>query len=245
MAVKLPELCEPLFQYVCQLNRIGRLKQAGKTAQSYGLERTRGRLEAILEDMKSRAASDPRLSDQYAKVELVLLFFVDFMVRMSRLDFANDWTELAAERGEFAVLEETLADPSEAASERLAVFYACMGLGFTGIYAGQPETLRKLMGQCFVRVRQWLRAEETPRISPDAYEHTDARDFVTSAGTKLFGMALALVVLVVVLVITTFIAYDMAQGELSSALTGINKQPKPQIAQQADASVPKTSEKAK
>ena len=29
------------------------------------------------------------------------------------------------------------------ASERLAVFYVCIGLGFTGIYFKQPEFLRK------------------------------------------------------------------------------------------------------
>jgi len=248
--VKLHELCEPLFQYICQLNRIGRLSHAGKAAQTYGLERTRGRIEAIFEDMKSRASSDPRLSDQFAKVELVLMFFVDFMVRESWLDFAKDWTELAAERSEFAgdekffdLLEETLADPSEAASERLVIFYDCMGIGFTGIYAGQPEMLRKLMGQCFVRVRQWLRAEETPRISPEAYEHIDERDLVTPPGTKLFGMALALVVLTIVLVLANLFAYGWAQGDLRSALKTINSQPKPSVSLSADSGAVVTGQK--
>ena len=42
----------------------------------------------------------------------------------------------------FDLLEETLKESGDDAAERLAVFYVCLGLGFSGIYFQQPEFLR-------------------------------------------------------------------------------------------------------
>ena len=101
-----------------------------------------------------RSASDPRLSEPGEEVELPLIFFVDSMISESSLPFAAQWNqnrlaydrnELAGDEKFFDLLEETLKDQNDEASERLAVFYTCLGLGFTGIYFRQPEYLRKTM----------------------------------------------------------------------------------------------------
>jgi cytochrome bd-type quinol oxidase subunit 1 len=42
--------------------------------------------------------------------------------------------QLAGDEKFFDLLEETLNDSSEDASERLAVYYTCLGLGFMGMY---------------------------------------------------------------------------------------------------------------
>jgi len=53
--MKLAELCEPLFQYVCLLNR-----SASKGA-AYDRDQVRSELEMMFADMASKAASDPAL----------------------------------------------------------------------------------------------------------------------------------------------------------------------------------------
>ena len=49
-------------------------------------------------------------------------------------------------------LDETLAEKGSEADERLEVYYACLGLGFQGWYAGQPEFLRKKMSEIAPRI---------------------------------------------------------------------------------------------
>jgi type VI secretion system protein ImpK len=154
--MNLLDICEPLFLYVCVLNRIGKLKDQ---AQSYEFETVRSAIERILAEMPLKAAADMRLQEQIRKIELPLIFFVDSVISDSQLPFAMRWNteRLAAKRNEYAgdekffqLLEETLQeeafkDKSAEASERLAVFYVCLGLGFRGVHADNPKRLRQYM----------------------------------------------------------------------------------------------------
>ncbi|MFH0879121.1 MAG: DotU family type IV/VI secretion system protein, partial [Lentisphaerota bacterium] len=127
----LSELCEPLFLYMCRLNR------SARKGGIFQHNRVRSEIGSFFKDMAKTASMDPRLSEQYRKIEVVLLFFVDSMVSESALPFAEEWNQnrMAFERNELAgdekffdLLDETLADPSEQATERLAIFYTCLGL---------------------------------------------------------------------------------------------------------------------
>jgi type VI secretion system protein ImpK len=118
------ELCEPFFQYVCRLLRLARM---GRTME---MNKVRKDIARILSDMKAKASISAELATQYEKVELPLIFFIDFMIKESKLSFARDWLELGRERNELAgdekffdLLEVELADPSDAATERLVIFY--------------------------------------------------------------------------------------------------------------------------
>ncbi len=165
-AVTLLELTEPLFQYVCRLNRIGRRGRSGENttflakppagpagragaAGGPGLDEVvvRSEIKALLEDLTSKASVDLRLSHQVEKIELPLIFFIDSLISESALPFAAQWNqnrlaydrqELAGDEKFFDVLDATLKESGEEAAERLAVFYTCIGLGFTGIYFKQP-----------------------------------------------------------------------------------------------------------
>src|SRR6266496_4851355 len=158
------ELTEPIFQYVCRLNRLARKSVGTSTGETAFLTKgpgsglgaavaprlasldyavVRSEVKAMFEDYLQKSSSDIRLSVQAKKVELPLLFFIDSMISDSALPFAAQWNQnrLAYERNELAgdekffdLLDETLKDSSEDAAERLAVFYVCIGLGFTGIY---------------------------------------------------------------------------------------------------------------
>ena len=130
------ELCEPLFNKVCLLNRLGR-----KGAPQVSYDRLRAEIESLFKDVGARAETDPALRSQWAKLELPVSFFVDSMIAESRLSVAAQWhqrrlayerKELAGDEKFFDLLDETLADPGEEATERLKVFYTCLGLGFCG-----------------------------------------------------------------------------------------------------------------
>ena len=175
--MKLLELYEDLFQYICRLNR------AAKTQAhpEYARVRVRDQGAAGAKSIRN-ASADVRLLNQVKRLELPMIFFVDNLICTSRLKFAAQWAEnrLAKERNELAgderffdLLEQDLKDTSEEAVERLAVYYVCLGLGFMGMYQGQPEQIRRYMEQIFPRVRQWIDADPRTKISEEAYRYTD------------------------------------------------------------------------
>jgi len=216
------ELCEPLFQYVCRLNR------SGRKGGSFEPSRVRSEIEGILDDMKSKAAGDGGLISQFDKIELPLIFFVDFMIKESSLSFARQWQELAYERNELAgdekffdLLDETLADPTQAATERLAIYYTCLGLGFTGWYTGQPEYLRKKQLEISARIRSMMDVDEAARVCPEAYENVDTSDLVQPPGLKLMGIALALVGMIIVVFVGNLLLYRSTAAGVQDSLQKI------------------------
>jgi len=120
------ELCEPLFLYICRLNRSARKGGAGLE-----YDRVRAEIEGIFKEIAARADAEPGLVSQYEKVEEVLVFFVDSMLSESTLPFAEEWhrNRLAYERNELAgdekfwdLLDETLQERSSEATERLSIY---------------------------------------------------------------------------------------------------------------------------
>jgi type VI secretion system protein ImpK len=199
------ELCEPLFQYVCRLSRLAR---SGCTLE---MDQVRNEIKRIFEVMRAESLNNAGLTTQYEKIELPLLFFVDFVIKESKLTFAYDWYELGRERNELAgdekffdLLDENLVDSSDAATERLVIFYTCIGLGFTGVYAGQPESIQRLMSKISARISGMMDADEKSYICPEAYEKVDDRDFVEPPSTKLVGIGITLIGLIIVWSIAYF-----------------------------------------
>ncbi|MBN1508276.1 MAG: DotU family type IV/VI secretion system protein [Sedimentisphaerales bacterium] len=184
--MRLVSLCEPLFQYVC------RLKRSAVKGCTLPLERVRADVQQLFEDIRIEASRQPDLVAQYERIKLPLVFFVDFVIRESTLSFRTDWVPLASDFHElagdekfFELLESDLADSSDAATERLAVYYTCLGLGFTGLYTGDPDTIRRLTGRISGRISRFMDADARARICPQAYEHTDTHNFTEPAGTNL------------------------------------------------------------
>lgn len=215
------ELCDPLFLYLCRLNR------SARKGGTHEYNRVRGEVEAIFEQMKARAAAEPQLAGQYPKIEKPLAFFIDSMISESKLPFARDWhrnrmafafDELAGDDRFWEMLDETLQESTPEATERLGVFYTCIGLGFTGFYAGQPEYLRTKMMQIAARLQHVVDTDVETRICPDAYEHLDTSNLVESPGVKLAGIAIALVGLSVVLFVANIFLFRWTSEELVNAL---------------------------
>ena len=216
------ELCEPLFQYMCRLNRLAR---SGSTLE---MDQVRNDIKKIFEAIKAEALNNAALTTQYEKIELPLLFFVDFTIKESKLTFAYDWYELGRERNELAgdekffdLLDENLEDTSDAATERLVIFYTCIGLGFTGVYAGQQESIQRLMSKISARISGMIDADEKSYICPEAYENVDARDFVEPPSTRLVGIGITLIGLIVVWSIAYFCLLKWTLDDVSNSLETI------------------------
>jgi type VI secretion system protein ImpK len=218
------ELCEPLFQYVCRLKRLAR------SGCSLEMDQVRNDIKRIFEVMRAESLNNTGLTAQFEKIELPLLFFVDFTIKESKLPFAYDWYELGRERNELAgdekffdLLDENLVDPSEAATERLVIFYTCIGLGFTGVYTGQPENIQRLMSKISARISRMMDADEKSYICPEAYENVDTRDFVEPPSTRLVGIGITLIGLIIVWSIAYFCLLQWTLDEVSSSLDKIIK----------------------
>src|SRR3954470_7357733 len=84
----LTDLCEPLYQYICRLNR------SARKGGNYELAQVQAEIKAMLADSRNKSVA-ANLSDQWDKTELVLMFFADFMIKESALPWAREWRELA------------------------------------------------------------------------------------------------------------------------------------------------------
>jgi type VI protein secretion system component VasF len=192
------------------------------------MDQVRADAKRTLEEMRAKASTSAELIGQYEKVELPLVFFVDFMVKESRLSFASQWHELGRERNELAgdekffdLLDENLVDPSSSATQRLAIFYTCLGLGFTGVYTGQPEAIQKLMSKISARISGMMDADEKSHICPEAYENVDSRDFVEPPSTQLVGIGIALIGLIIVWSIAYFCLFKWTSDDVAESLDAI------------------------
>lgn len=225
--MNLIELCEPLFNYVCRLNRLAR------TGQPADFDIVRSDIRDVLAKAADTARQSPALAEQFKKVELSLIFFIDSLVAESPLPFAANWNQkrLAYERNELAgdekffdIIDENLAQQGPEADERLAVFYTCIGLGFTGWYQLQPEFLRKKMRQIAQRITHYVEPDEQSLITPDAYQHTDTTNLPLPVSESLAPMLIVFVGLMILVAGTNSYLFRRASADLHQAIETIVQQ---------------------
>ena len=224
--MNLPELCEPLFQYTCMLNRIAR--NAGGEGMEY--DALRPVIDSIFESMGALAATEPALNVQYSKMHMPLVFFIDSMLAESALALAPVWNknriayeqkELAGDEKFFDLLDQTLEERTAEADERLIVFYTCLGLGFTGWYAGQAEYLRAKMNVIAVRIKRHLEPDARARLNPEAYDHLDTRNLIQPPGIKLIVVAIIFACLLLMTLALNVYLFQTASRGLADALREI------------------------
>lgn len=228
--MKLLELYEDLFQYVCRLNRVA------KTPNHPEYARVRGEVKELLDQVQRSTASDVRLANQVKQLELQMIFFLDNVICTSPLKFAQQWADnrLAKERNELAgderffdLFEADLADTSEEAAERLAVCYVCFGLGFTGMYQAQPGQIRKYMEQIFPRIRQWIDSDSRSKISEEAYRFTDTRVLTEPPSNKIILVAIIFIFVSLSVMVVYYGLYARAVDKLAVSVEKITEQARP------------------
>lgn len=229
--MKLLELYEDFFQYLCRLNRMARTQAHPEFA------RVRNEVQELLSQVEHHAAGDLRTATQVQKLTLPLIFFVDNMICTSRLNFAPQWAanRLATERNELAgderffvdFLEPDLRDPSEEAAERLAVYHVCLGLGFTGMHQGQPEQIRRYQDQMFPRIRHWIDSDPRTKISEEAYRHTDVRQLTEPPSRKIALVGVAFLFLALSVLVVYYALYANAVDQLTDSVEEVRQKAQP------------------
>jgi type VI secretion system protein ImpK len=225
------ELCEPLFKKVCLLNRLAR--KGASLSATVDPEKLRLEIKELFSDIQKRASAEPGLAAQWEKVELPMIFFVDSMIAECGLAISANWNrnrlayerkELAGDEKFFDLLDDTLKDPSEAATERLQVFYTCLGLGFTGWYAGQNEYLRGKMVDISQRIGSAMDTSQNTKICPEAYAGVDTRDLVQQPGLGIGVIAVIFLGLCfIVLTVETYL-FRAASLSLLDSLAAVQTQ---------------------
>ncbi len=221
------ELIEPLCQYICRLSR------SARKGGNFDHAIVRAEIDGLFDEILSKANADPALASHMDKdrggLEVVLAFFVDFMIRESKLSFAHEWegmaeqryNELAGDEKFWDMLDETLSERGDAVDQRIAVYYTLVGLGFTGWYAGQPEYLRKKMMECSARLRGMIDADEKALIFGESELYLNTDDLIEPPGKSLVGIGMASVILIVVLLIGNIYLYSRGTSVLTETLDNI------------------------
>lgn len=218
----LVEICEPLFQYICFLNR------AAKVGESLEVNLVRSEIVARLDRIRAAAAGNADLSVNFEKIEQPLVFFVDSMIITGRSSVAAVWLPIAEERWGIATgdrdfwvhVEDTLRDRSDAATQRLLVFYTCIGLGFTGDKVGQAQTIALKQKEIYARVRSLVDAEQTVKLCPEAYEVNTIK-LPLNLRDRIIGIVIALAAMIVLLLLINMYLYERASADLNESLTRI------------------------
>ena len=247
------ELCEPLFQYLCRLNRLGRIisastgsgntlflakKAAGHSPSGSALNLNltyatiRSELLALLQDMQRKSKDDYRLQEQFKKLELPLKFFIDSYIVESKLPLASEWNNnrLAYEHNELAgdekfleIVEETLRDKSPEATERLAVYYVCFGLGFTGAFGSQIELFRKIMNDIAPRIEGLIDSNRLARFCEEAYKGVDTTNLIKPEKNRLLIVGIIFACFAVAAIVAFIMIYSEASNVLGTALDEVKR----------------------
>jgi type IV/VI secretion system ImpK/VasF family protein len=224
--VTLPDLYEPLFEYICVLSRIAG-KPGGEKIEFNAL---RGTIQGHLESITRNAQANTLLALQVKKLEMATIFFVDSMIAESKLPCAAQWhqnrlayekDELAGDEKFFDFLDENLNDQSQEATERLVIFYVCLGLGFTGWYASQPEYLRKKMENIAKRISGAMEPDPAARICPEAYQYLDTRNLIERPTIKIGAIALVFLALCLIVLAVNLYLFKTGSVGLAQSLQEI------------------------
>ena len=121
---------------------------------------------------------DSTLADQYESVELPLIYFIDSMLVAAGLVEWNDsriavreFNRRAGDNEFFDFLDDAEAEAGDASDAKLAFYYCCIGLGYTGMYEGDLDQLQEIMRRLEPRVRAHMDRDVISKITPEAYSH--------------------------------------------------------------------------
>jgi type VI secretion system protein ImpK len=193
--MNLVDACEPVFQYVCALNRT--LRKGGVGALR--ADQVRAEIKGKIAEAKKRA--DGELAGPFRDIEPVLYFFADSMVFAAKSRPAGyqpisqdlPQPELAFEARFWSMLDETMKEIGQGAMQKLAVYYTCIGLGFRGLphnMPADPEFLRAKMSEIASKIRPLMDTEVGERLFKDAY-HADTRDLTPRPSRSITGIVIA------------------------------------------------------
>lgn len=223
------ELCEPYFQYLCQLNRSTR---AG-AEPDYAKVRNRIK-ELLLTELPNAAGNDHQLRQLYnGPVQDALVYLADYLITSGTYSFKGQWeanrlaAELRKNAGDdafFDLVDVDLKTHSADGIERLSIYYVCLALGFAGRYQEHEADLAKYMKDIAAQIGdKHLRAEK--QLCPQAYQGIDQSNLTKRPARVVLFIVVLLIGGVLSLFIANVALFRWASDDLNDALTVINKHP--------------------
>lgn len=221
--MNLLQLCEPVFLYICRVNRIYR--NGGKLPLS--------EIQADIADLRETIQAaliqeDLQLNNAFNEIELSLIYFIDSMLVSAGVqDWNNnriavkEFNRRAGDNEFFDLLAEVEADSGPEAEQKLAFYYCCIGLGYTGMYDENLDKLYEIMKRLEPRVRPFMDRDVLSRITPEAYSHN--LEIIVSPDTapRYLGVLLLAVGTVAAISISVVYLYFDAFSGLSKAISRI------------------------
>jgi len=131
---------------------------------------------------------------------------------------AYDHNELAGDEKFFDIVEDTLRDKSSEASERLAVYYVCFGIGFTGAFGSQVELLRKTMNDIAPRIQPLLESDRLGRFCEEAYASVDTTNLIEPESNYLAILGIVFACFTIAALVAFILLYSQARSSLNTAL---------------------------
>jgi type VI protein secretion system component VasF len=213
------DLCEPLFLFVCKVNRSKR-----KGGPTFEPQQLRTEVEKILRDMAKQSYADRDLTLQYNALKPVLLAFVDLMAEQA---LPGRWQSLtpgdqatAADDFFFAQLEATLPDASGPARQRLAVFYTCLCLG-AGASRHDARFLTEKIHQVTGHIQEFMDLDEKKKLCVTAYQNTDERCLEPPLAQRLTSLGILLVGLLLIAFLANAMLYRQKMHGLNDILNSV------------------------
>ncbi len=221
--MKLLNIIEPIFIYICDFNRIVR---SGSRPM---LNKVQADIKELRDNANIAVAADSSLRDSYDKIELPLVFFIDYMIEQAGF---REWEENRIAVNEFGrragndeffdYLTNAEGETGDPADERLAFYYTCLGLGFLGMYEDVPDEVQKIMTRLEPRVRPYIDRQLSAKITPDNYKHTNTEELSYEASSGYLGLILFSVCMLIAVFVTVSILYSSSKSELTDAIKTIN-----------------------
>ncbi|MDR2629490.1 MAG: DotU family type IV/VI secretion system protein [Spirochaetaceae bacterium] len=217
---ELEKICNPVLVCICNYWQYVHL------GNHPAKEKFQGDIEFLLAGARAKAAKIPALSREYQKIEHSLVFFIDYMVKEGDFPFSRDWevmarryNELSGDEKFFDLMEEAL---KEEAPDAVSLYYLMLGLGFEGVYRGNPEYLEEALKRCGEKFPETLDIQSEPLVSISLEKRQLAPrrpGFVKAVwGTLICSALFALISLVVNLV-----NFGEATAEYREALSQTEK----------------------
>ncbi len=213
------ELCEPLMQFMCRVNRSAHKGLPMDPAQ------VRADVRQMLQEIATKAQR-AGMSENFEKSRKAIHTFIDATVIGVGGLLGQQWKAMRLEpegalQDFFAQVEAALGDPTDEATDRLAVYYHCIGLGMAGATTEDTESLRRMMAKMQARLRGRMDVDPSARICPEAYECLNTANLIEPPARSLAPMAIALVGTVVVLAVANVLFFRHSSADLSTALKDI------------------------
>lgn len=223
-------VCEPLFDQICHYSH------AIQNGVVLSYPQVRREVEDLLETIRESAHAKPATAGLFEeRVEQALIFFVDnFFAECGQLPIAADWGQnrlafglnppnYVGDQQFFKHLDQLLKEKTEGVKQKLAVFFTCIGLGMTGIYASDPAKLRYKQSEIAQRIRGMLESSAKKRLCPDAYENINTESLIEPPIKPPVLIAIALAGMLLVLLVVYFVAYRASTQDLERNLDQIHQ----------------------